>query len=492
MVTANIGLTLPASGVASWDSPLNSNFNLLDLHDHSSGKGARVPTSGLNLNADVEFNGYRASELRALVFNSASSEASVQSYSLYTVSGELYYKKAGTAPVQITNAGAVNAATTGGFGTGYSGVAIAVYDSSNARYIFKASVDNDTSFDNHARIAGSAVHTYNASGGPSILFDTGSATSNFRLGKETLNGNLILSSGAISSDAAYAAALTTVTNIMEISPAGNIGVGTNGGGTTDKFTVRAVSAAASTDTSVGNVTRFVRGAENTTGTGFGARIPLYLKIGSGSDTEVGRIDWLLGTSATTRSHLRFWAYESSAIAEALRLGARCASPVEIGYAADVALNVPAGADITSASDGTSDIGASGQRFNLIWCSRLIAGDLTSVDAPSSATNLVTRHGYNCILAWGQVSSTGSVGATHYNVSAAVRSADPGVYDITFDAPINIASVIQANCEDAVSRTAVVNWTDTSNIRIRTYDTTTGNLANSDFHFAVIGRPSGTP
>lgn len=55
-------ITTPSMGLTRWDQPndvfsyteLSSNFNLLDLHDHTAGKGVQVPTGGLaNLAVDT-------------------------------------------------------------------------------------------------------------------------------------------------------------------------------------------------------------------------------------------------------------------------------------------------------------------------------------------------------------------------------------------------------------------------------------------------------
>jgi hypothetical protein len=57
-----MAITTPSMGLKRWDQPndvfsyteLSDNFNLLDLHDHSSGKGVQIPTAGLaNLAVDT-------------------------------------------------------------------------------------------------------------------------------------------------------------------------------------------------------------------------------------------------------------------------------------------------------------------------------------------------------------------------------------------------------------------------------------------------------
>jgi hypothetical protein len=48
-------ITTPSMGLKRWDQPndifsyteLSDNFNLLDLHDHTAGKGVQIPTNGL-------------------------------------------------------------------------------------------------------------------------------------------------------------------------------------------------------------------------------------------------------------------------------------------------------------------------------------------------------------------------------------------------------------------------------------------------------------
>jgi hypothetical protein len=50
-----VSITTPSMGLKRWDQPndvfsyteLSDNFNLLDAHDHSSGKGVQVPTGGI-------------------------------------------------------------------------------------------------------------------------------------------------------------------------------------------------------------------------------------------------------------------------------------------------------------------------------------------------------------------------------------------------------------------------------------------------------------
>ena len=102
-----LNLTLPNVGSTlgpTWATTLNDAFIDLDDHDHST-QGKSIPSAGLNLNADVEFNGYSATELKYTVFEDQGS-ASFTSRSLYSKGNDLYWRNT-SASVQITKDGAV-------------------------------------------------------------------------------------------------------------------------------------------------------------------------------------------------------------------------------------------------------------------------------------------------------------------------------------------------------------------------------------------------
>lgn len=477
-----MSLARPASGSAAWDGPLNDNFSTVDLHDHSSGKGVRVPTSGLNINANLPFGSNRATGLRALVFSGATSESAVQDYSIYTSSGNLYYKKAGFTAVQITSDGGLNGvASTKGFGTGYdnTSTAVAAFDSGNAHFVFRSTADDGTA--NLTNLARTVAHQHRAYGTTAgIIIDSTSASSNFRIGTAANGGNLVISAGAT----VYTGHLTTTPNILEVSPGGNVGVGTAGTGTSDRFNVyREVSST----NAVQNIVNYAASSTGTTASGFGGRMVLRLKLGAGAVTEVNRIDWRL--DGTTQSHFRFSAYESSALAEALRLGARN-SPVEINMAATEAIKLPASTNIVAASASSCSIGSPGTPFASVSADNVFAGSISAgLQAPASATALATRHGYNCILAWGQIDSTGAAAATHYNIASSSKTAT-GTYEVVLDTAVNTASVILVTAEDT-ARMVRCNWTDTTHITVGIKNDA-GTDTDSDFHFLIVGRPSGTP
>lgn len=114
MVTANISLKTSTVGVTT-DS-LGSqndqdNLELLDLHDHTTGKGVRIPSAGINVNADLEFNNNSATELEGASFTSQVVDSTVAN-TIFVKNGELYYVDASLNAVQLTSSGAVSLVTS--------------------------------------------------------------------------------------------------------------------------------------------------------------------------------------------------------------------------------------------------------------------------------------------------------------------------------------------------------------------------------------------
>lgn len=92
-----------------WASELNAAFGLVDSHDHSPGKGTKVPVAGLNINADFDMGGYAVKNAKHLALGTS---ASPITSSLYQIAGDLYWKTA-TGYVQVTSGSLLLAA--GGF-----------------------------------------------------------------------------------------------------------------------------------------------------------------------------------------------------------------------------------------------------------------------------------------------------------------------------------------------------------------------------------------
>lgn len=116
MTTAYMGMDLPIVGTTAgplWATKVNTALtDKVDLHDHTSGKGTRVPTLGILINADLEFNGYDATELRSTRYEQQASVAASDDVACcYVLSstGDLYYRNAAGTEIRLTSGGAVNA-----------------------------------------------------------------------------------------------------------------------------------------------------------------------------------------------------------------------------------------------------------------------------------------------------------------------------------------------------------------------------------------------
>jgi len=114
MATAGTNITAlakPSVGTTvgpTWATDLNTSIDAVDDHDHSTNKGVRITPAAINVNADMEFNQNSASELKNLIFDS-SVTAATTSYSVYQLSGNLFWRNGAGTAVQITTGSTVNA-----------------------------------------------------------------------------------------------------------------------------------------------------------------------------------------------------------------------------------------------------------------------------------------------------------------------------------------------------------------------------------------------
>lgn len=122
--TPLMNLVLPTVGSEpgpDWASDLNSAFEAVDAHDHTSGNGSQIPSAGLNINSDLGFNGYNATLLRSVRLSSqaASLATANDKNCLSVVSGDLYYNNGSGTAIQLTSGSGLNAASIGGIGGDY-------------------------------------------------------------------------------------------------------------------------------------------------------------------------------------------------------------------------------------------------------------------------------------------------------------------------------------------------------------------------------------
>jgi len=124
--TPLMNLVLPVVGPTgqigpTWATNNNEAFTLIDSHDHTSGKGSRVPTAGISINADLSMGGYNLTNTNTTKYNSLGSALSSSfTNSVYVVGGELYFNDAAGTDVQLTSGGAINVASLGTITGDYS------------------------------------------------------------------------------------------------------------------------------------------------------------------------------------------------------------------------------------------------------------------------------------------------------------------------------------------------------------------------------------
>lgn len=137
----NMSIVLPSLGGDSgiWDDEINAALTLLDAHDHTSGKGPRVPVSGLNINADIAFGGNGATGLGLAAFNArAALTTGARSLFVNSADNELYWRTNGGTNVKLTSGTSINTSLVGGIVGDYAAVGAEVaYDDAGDRYTFK-------------------------------------------------------------------------------------------------------------------------------------------------------------------------------------------------------------------------------------------------------------------------------------------------------------------------------------------------------------------
>jgi len=92
-----MSLNEPSVGVTAgptWATETNANWELLDAHDHTSGKGVQLTPSALNINADMEFNQNSATELKNAVLDNDihASSSGDTNYSVYSYRANLCWR----------------------------------------------------------------------------------------------------------------------------------------------------------------------------------------------------------------------------------------------------------------------------------------------------------------------------------------------------------------------------------------------------------------
>lgn len=121
--TPNMSLILPVPTVTNgpeWATNVNTAFDVVDTHEHTPGKGVAVPSAGININADLEFNTFRAVEVKAIKHEvqTAALTGTINTNSIYVVNGDLYFNDGNGTIIQMTSGGSISTPSSANTPTG--------------------------------------------------------------------------------------------------------------------------------------------------------------------------------------------------------------------------------------------------------------------------------------------------------------------------------------------------------------------------------------
>ena len=152
-------ITLPSLGgdEGIWDDGVNAALSLIDAHDHTTNKGARIRAAAINIDGDLAYNGFFLNTVGKIVFSSiAVPSTDNKSIFVSTVDNELYWRTNAGTNVKLTSGTSINTSLVGGILGDYSTVGAEVaYDDVNDRYTFKQQGSKPW-----ARIASGPVRIY--------------------------------------------------------------------------------------------------------------------------------------------------------------------------------------------------------------------------------------------------------------------------------------------------------------------------------------------
>jgi hypothetical protein len=192
MASPNLGLTIPQPDVTDgpeWAQQVADDLSLIDEHDHTASHGVRIPTAGLNINADLTMGEFNLVEIRTLrLVDQVSTPSEGTDLSIvYSKNGELAYRDASGNEVVITDNGSVAGAV--GNITGLVAPASASYSSGTKTITFS----QDTAKPAKLNISDIALYEFNnATANPITIKSPASLASPYSL---TLLGTLPAASG---------------------------------------------------------------------------------------------------------------------------------------------------------------------------------------------------------------------------------------------------------------------------------------------------------
>jgi hypothetical protein len=136
--TPNMNLVVPEVLVTSgpqYATQINASLDVVDAHDHSSGKGVRVTPSGLNINVDLPFNSNQATGLKGVVLTDQDAVTYLTNAAVFRSGADLYYRDGNGVAIRITASGAINTASVGAI-TALASPAAATYVAASKKFVW--------------------------------------------------------------------------------------------------------------------------------------------------------------------------------------------------------------------------------------------------------------------------------------------------------------------------------------------------------------------
>lgn len=151
-MSTSANMLLPIPTVGGTDGPdyadqVNASLEIIDQHDHSTGKGVPVTPAGLSISSDLTFQGNNATGLRSARFSSQGATLALPTdlNCLSVVNGNLYYNNGSGVAVQITNGGSI-VGTSGSIG-GLVSPASATYIPATEKFVWQADTNKPANMD---------------------------------------------------------------------------------------------------------------------------------------------------------------------------------------------------------------------------------------------------------------------------------------------------------------------------------------------------------
>lgn len=149
-ISPNMNLILPGVGQTlgpQYATDLNNSLTLIDQHNHTAGYGVPIPSSGLNINADLSMNNNNLISIKSARFMPQSVLSGPSDLDCLFVNGvDLYYNDGVGNHVRITQAGGV--AGTPGSIAGLTSPASATYVAGSQTFVWQSDANTPANMDN--------------------------------------------------------------------------------------------------------------------------------------------------------------------------------------------------------------------------------------------------------------------------------------------------------------------------------------------------------